>query len=234
MLDGDLALADLVVNGGTVLGTGSANGMTFNGGTLSPGASPGIITSEGDFTLAVAATYFVELNNTTPGTGHDQLVVNGTVSFAGALSGTTGSPAIGSQFVIILNDGVDPVVGTFAGLAEGAALSISGMPFAITYQGGSGNDVVLIAGPVPTTTTTTTVTTTTVTTTTPTTIPTTTTATTTNPLSTVAPTTTLIPGGVLPPTGNDPWSGLTLAVVVLMFGLGLLGAARRRWGTVDD
>ena len=56
----------------------------------------------------------------------------------GALSASHQVPRpIGDQFVIISNDGVDPVNGAFAGYCpEGSALSISGQPFSITYVGG--------------------------------------------------------------------------------------------------
>ena len=58
-------------------------------------------------------------------------------------------PAPGQAFVLIDNDGTDPVSGTFAGLPEGAGLTGAGfsgsVPFRITYAGGTGNDVVVIA-----------------------------------------------------------------------------------------
>jgi len=57
--------------------------------------------------------------------------------------------AAGQAFVLIDNDGTDPVSGTFAGLPEGAGLTGAGFsgsaPFRITYAGGTGNDVVVIA-----------------------------------------------------------------------------------------
>ena len=37
------------------------------------------------------------------------------------------------------------MVGTFAGLAEGATVNFNGAPMRITYVGGTGNDVVLTA-----------------------------------------------------------------------------------------
>ena len=236
VLDGDLANANLVVNGGTVRGAGSARGMTFAGGTLSPGASPGIIVSAGDFTLGAAASFDVELNGTTPGTGHDQLQVTGTVTLAGTLTGSAvPAPAIGSQFVIILNDGSDAVVGTFAGLAEGALATIGGFPFTITYAGGDGNDVVLTAqDPNATTTTSTTTTTTTTlapttTTTTTTTIAGATTTTIAGATTTIAgPTTTSAPAGGLPPTGSDSSNGVLLAVLALLAGAVLVVITRRR------
>ena len=39
----------------------------------------------------------------------------------------------------------NPVAGTFASLPEGAPLSVSGQSFHITYAGGRGYDVVLVA-----------------------------------------------------------------------------------------
>ncbi len=61
----------------------------------------------------------------------------------------------GDQYVIIKNDGSDPVIGTFAGLPEGASLPQDSR-FKITYQGNAdslgspGNDVVIKYQPTPT------------------------------------------------------------------------------------
>ncbi len=87
----------------------------------------------------------VTLNGTTAGSGYDQLSVTGTVNLAGATLNVnlTFTPAVGSAFTLIQNDGKDAVVGTFAGLAQGATLVLDGMTFQISYVGGTGNDVVL-------------------------------------------------------------------------------------------
>ena len=54
------------------------------------------------------------------------------------------------EFVIIENDGADPVWGKFAGLDEGAMIALNNSQvFKITYAGGDGNDVVLIQQRVP-------------------------------------------------------------------------------------
>jgi hypothetical protein len=53
------------------------------------------------------------------------------------------SPAVGDELVIIANDGSDPVIGTFNGLAEGATLTLANHALKISYMGGDGNDVVL-------------------------------------------------------------------------------------------
>jgi hypothetical protein len=52
-------------------------------------------------------------------------------------------PALGESFVVIDNDGADPVVGTFRLLPEGAIMGADSVAFQITYKGGTGNDVVL-------------------------------------------------------------------------------------------
>ncbi len=116
-------------------------------GNLNPGTSTstGILTLGNTwFRSASSSDFEVELNGTSAGSGHDQLVVNGTVELTGDLDITLGySPAVGDSFTIIDNDGTDPVVGAFNGLSEGGLFSIGTDFFNITYEGGSGNDVVL-------------------------------------------------------------------------------------------
>ena len=93
----------------------------------------------------------VSLDDTVPGTGHDQLAVNGTVNLGGATLDATLRSASQSadEFVIIANDGTDPIVGTFAGFPEGACLDIDifngefvegSERFVISYARGDGND----------------------------------------------------------------------------------------------
>ena len=85
------------------------------------------------------------LNGTTAGTGYDQLSVIGTVNLATATLNVNlaFTPELGGAFTLIQNDGTDAVVGTFAGLPQGATLLLGGMTFQISYVGGTGNDVVL-------------------------------------------------------------------------------------------
>lgn len=85
------------------------------------------------------------------------LSVNGTVDLSGAILNASlnygVAPAVGSVFTLIENDGTDAITGTFAGLVEGASLTLSNQKFHISYVGGTGNDVVLIAeGPTSTST----------------------------------------------------------------------------------
>ena len=117
------------------------------GGTLAPGIGTGPLSTQ-TVTFVSGSTFSVVLT-ASPGSGYGQLGVTGAVSLGGAtLSVSRGFlPDNGAAFTLISNDGTDAVVGTFAGLAEGAVLSIGGRNFALTYAGGDGNDVVLTAVP---------------------------------------------------------------------------------------
>ena len=133
--------------GGTFGGTGTVGPIAAAGAgakTLDPGTSPGILNT-GNLLLDANTTLLIQLNGATPGTGHDQLNVVGSVNLGGAtLSLSLGFVPVGyTSFVIINNDGGDPVIGTFNGLAEGAITSVSGVQMQISYVGGDGNDVTL-------------------------------------------------------------------------------------------
>ena len=134
-----------VNNGGTLSGGGALNGpvSVASGGKVAPGTSPGVLDT-GNLTLASGSTYEVEVNGATAGTLYDQLDVVGTVTLSNATLTTTFgySPASGTAYTIINNDGSDSVVGTFNGIAHASAVVLSGMRFYAVYNGGDGNDVV--------------------------------------------------------------------------------------------
>lgn len=139
--------------GGALGGTGSTGPVTLSlGGAITPGiAGPGVLTVH-DLAFSAGSSYVLQLNNPDPGTGYDQLDVAGTVSLNGAalLASLDFSPDLTQQFVIIKNDGTDPVDGTFAGLPQGAPLQIGGAGYHVYYDGGDGNDVVLVRNLPPT------------------------------------------------------------------------------------
>ncbi len=151
LVSGSIAASAVTVNsGGTLGGSGTTGTVTVNsGGTLAPGSSPSIINT-GNLSLAAGGIYSVELNGLTAGTQYDRTNVAGSVNLGGAtLAISRGfNPVAGDGFTIITNDGSDPVVGTFAGLPEGATFIAAGATFQITYQGGDGNDVVVNVPPV--------------------------------------------------------------------------------------
>ena len=141
-------------SGGTLAGDGTIAALVDIGpaATLSPGLSPGQINT-GNLTLAGTALF--EIEGPMLATQYDNINVTGTVDVTGGTLQLAGAyvPVPGDSFVLISNDGTDPVVGTFAGLPEGAIVTFNGVPLRLSYAGGTGNDVVLavpVAGPVPT------------------------------------------------------------------------------------
>jgi hypothetical protein len=146
-------LSSVVVNGGATLGgTGTVDGnvLVNSLGTVSPGNSPGCITTN-DLTLTTNSTFTVEINGPIACTDHDQIIVRGNVVLGGATLNAIGTAAVavGQPITIIDNDGSsDGVGGTFVGLFEGALVTVNGgggpVVFVITYSGGDGNDVVLL------------------------------------------------------------------------------------------
>ncbi|HEY7061382.1 MAG TPA: autotransporter-associated beta strand repeat-containing protein [Chloroflexota bacterium] len=145
LVNGAQPSSPITLAGGTLSGTGTVGPITAQtGGTVSPGASPGILNT-GSLAFNAATIFVAELNGTTPGTGYDQLNVTGTVTLGGTLSATIGFAASpGTSFVIVQNDGNDPVQGGFSGLSEGSFFTIGGQDFQISYKGGDGNDVALL------------------------------------------------------------------------------------------
>jgi autotransporter-associated beta strand protein len=147
---------------GVLGGNGTVGEVTNVGATVSPGhsPSPGVLTT-GSLTLDSNSTFDTVLDGTSPGngtTGYSQVDASGAVTLDGATLdatlGSTYSPTAGDTLTIIDNMSGSPVTGIFAGLAQGAILTVSGTRFSISYTGGtSGNSVVLTALAATTTTT---------------------------------------------------------------------------------
>ncbi|TWU03603.1 LamG-like jellyroll fold domain-containing protein [Neorhodopirellula pilleata] len=156
---------DVVVSGGVLQGTnGTITGtVTIQSGShFSPGDGPGVVTT-GNLVLNSGSTFTVEVDDNNnavltdasrggvAGTDYDQVQVNGTVVIASDV--TLDLQDIGSTennprdvYTIIDNDGsTDLVTGRFHGLEDGAVVAAAGgIQYQIHYNGGDGNDVVLI------------------------------------------------------------------------------------------
>ena len=80
------------------------------------------------------------------GTNRLNVLNGGSLTLAGTLDLTdsTVSPQPNSSFTIIDNQFTAVIAGAFNGLAEGATVSVNGVPMRISYVGGDGNDVVLV------------------------------------------------------------------------------------------
>ncbi|MEY2480188.1 MAG: hypothetical protein QOI04_1115 [Verrucomicrobiota bacterium] len=151
-------------SGSTLGGSGTIGGSVTvaSAANLSPGASGSgstAILRTGAVTLSSGSNFNVDLNSTTAGTGYDQLSVTGTVSLSGSnLLITAGAGlSIGDKFFVVLNDGSDPITGTFAQSSPTIA-SNNGDLFSINYLdngdgGATGNDISLtvVALPEPST-----------------------------------------------------------------------------------
>ena len=123
-----------VLSGSTLKGTGSVGDVEVDtGGTVAIGNSPGCMTF-GSLLLNAGSTWQQEMTGTTACSGYDRATVNGAVDLGGAtlqVSQLAGfSPAQNLVFTII--DGTS-LTGTFAGLANGAVFTASGVNYRINY-----------------------------------------------------------------------------------------------------
>ncbi|MCW5959863.1 MAG: VCBS repeat-containing protein [Pyrinomonadaceae bacterium] len=163
VVDANIPQSTVTINSGTIGGTdffglsgfggtGTVGATNVTAGVISAGTldSPtGILNISNGLTFTANGNYVCKIGGTAAGTnGHDQLNVTGTVSLNNArlvpLPFNTFRPAIGDQFVILRNDGTDPINGKFLNAPEGAVFAGAlNTAFRITYQGGDGNDVVI-------------------------------------------------------------------------------------------
>ncbi len=135
----------------TLSGTGSVNANVAGALTVAPGASPGILTINGDFTPTGTVAFEVNPPAATAGTDYDQIVVNGAVDLSGAtltLTGTTGTVAVNQLVSLILNDGTDPITPA-TNFVDGQVVTINGNTYRLFYNGSDGNDLVLIENSAP-------------------------------------------------------------------------------------
>jgi len=142
-----------VEDGGLLGGTGTVSGAVTveSGGMVDPGTSPGRLT-DGGTTLQAGGTLRIEINGPTAAADYDQLRTDGLVLGDGLatldLSRLASfNPGDGDEFTIVDNTSADPVDGYFADAPEGSLVAADGVSFRITYQGGTGNDVVLARVP---------------------------------------------------------------------------------------
>jgi hypothetical protein len=135
-----------------VLPPGEGPGIIIPGPTpLPPSTTPPPVFAT--FTETVTGVLIEQISGHTPpapfgnpGTDYGELVVGGDVALNGSfqvqlLGGF--APSVGDRFLVIDNRGSHPIEGTFAGLPEGATITVGSYGFTISYVGGDGDDVVL-------------------------------------------------------------------------------------------
>lgn len=141
--NGDTDVLDSILTGSTVsfaedvqLSTGSNSTVEIVGDVVIGTAADDQIT-------------FDVTGKTIAGFDFDQLVVTGGVTLQGSLDigGTFAATGAASDTIMLIdNDDTDAVVGIFDGLPNGTVVSLNGEDWRILYNGGDGNDVVLVFG----------------------------------------------------------------------------------------
>lgn len=139
-----------VTSGGTLGGTGTVAGavIVMSGGVLAPGVSAaeaaGVTGVVADVTVAAgdvlrASSAKIGLGGwfaatLKPGGVSSRLVASGSVALGGSLSVSAAvAPNPGESYTLIQGSSI---LGTFAGLPEGASFQSGGRQFRISYQGG--------------------------------------------------------------------------------------------------
>jgi YVTN family beta-propeller protein len=131
----------LVTYAGELSGTGTIGQFEAQPGSIiRPGENgPGELTVT-KAVFAAESTLAIEINGPASGTGYDRLTAADASIQGGALLNVSlgYAPAVGTTFVIATN-----VLGEFAGLPEGALMTLNGRRLRVSYTGGDGNDLAL-------------------------------------------------------------------------------------------
>jgi T5SS/PEP-CTERM-associated repeat protein len=142
--------------GGRLEGAGTIDlgaPLVQNGGRLAPRNLAGTTTIEGGYTLNAGAIEIEVNGRHTAGRDWDPVQVNGAVDLLGSNGLADGlvdvilgfAPSVADEFLILDNDGTDPIIGTFAsGSAAYAMYGNSIVRFAVDYTAGDGNDIALL------------------------------------------------------------------------------------------
>ncbi len=123
----------MITAGGTVILNGSTGSITNVGGILTIGTTGGTATANGPVSFSSTSTLNMTLNGSSTA-----LTVTGAATLGGTLNLTAGtgfSPAIGAKVTILKATSIAAGT-TFAGLKEGATVSVGSMKFKISYVGG--------------------------------------------------------------------------------------------------
>jgi outer membrane autotransporter protein len=140
-VNGTIVSPVTVESGGTLGGTGIIdNDVTVEaGGVFAPGNSIGVQFVNGALSFGAGGILEVELN---AAGASDELVVTGSVDLTGAALRLLIEPGNYNQstsYLIIANDGADPVTGEFARIDNGLVFFVP----TLDYDAGTGNEVML-------------------------------------------------------------------------------------------
>lgn len=131
---------DTILSGTGVVGTANlSNNVRLELGA--PDGSPGTLVVNG-----ISLGRSNVLAGVTQPSGSDRLRITGTVTIGADCRlrwGFRHQPALNERFVLIQNDGTDPIVGQFGNAPEGGTYTNQTLVFRVSYVGGTGNDLAL-------------------------------------------------------------------------------------------
>jgi hypothetical protein len=127
----------------------SPSQVYWNGTSFTQYDSTGLIDT-GDLRITGEAGFLIK--GFAPGNGYSQVRVTGTITIdpnATLRVVADASLDLNSQqeFILIKNDGTEPIAGYFKGTPEGTPLTLNGITCFISYKGGDGNDLALRTAP---------------------------------------------------------------------------------------
>ncbi|MCY2940897.1 MAG: hypothetical protein NTV50_04430 [Planctomycetota bacterium] len=132
--------SDFIVNGGKLSGSATIGKLEAKSGSVSPS-----LLLSNDISLSGPSVLNITIRGTSPGAGNDQIVTHGTFTLGDAALNISGSVNLktGEELILVNNDGIDPVSGTFKGIANNQIITIQGTSYLFKYDGGDGNDITL-------------------------------------------------------------------------------------------
>ncbi|WP_193378323.1 beta strand repeat-containing protein, partial [Schlesneria paludicola] len=137
---------------GTLSGSGTVSGDVTNQGTM----KPGLMTITGDLTSSGTIQFTVNSGWTTPGTDYSQLTVGGNLNLSGSTLSVlntldASAPGVNQLLTLINHAGTTNKTTTNGSTlpADGATLTVGSHSFKLFYNGGDGNDVVLVEATTP-------------------------------------------------------------------------------------
>src|SRR4030095_810754 len=162
VVNGSVTAAINVQSGGVLRGSGTVGNVNFaSGSRIGPGDAIGSFTLSGGL-LSPGAILELDITGTTPGTSYDRLILSGALDITNSIlalqPGAFDPVDFVDQFTIILNNGTNPVTGTFQGLPNGTSFLVGAQIWQISYfddastpgfELAGGNDVTLLAVPEP-------------------------------------------------------------------------------------
>jgi VCBS repeat-containing protein len=150
-LNGTGAVTGTMSDAGTLGGSLTVNGnlTVQTGGTISPGPVVATVTVNGNLTFQPGGTFTADIAGNAFA---DRIAVNGLVDLGtGNMLAPVfgGTPNPGDANALVTNDGTDALAGLLNGVRNRSGEKLGSTFFQVRYDGGTGNDLVLVANNAP-------------------------------------------------------------------------------------